>query len=93
MPFFASSPDDPDIRTSPLSFAKLMAVERLNISDDCAGAAANGTEKVEVFRALELASPPGRTNMAFGGHVYAQSAYAASKTVEKGYVIHVSLPN
>jgi len=26
---------------------------------------------------------------AFGGHVYAQAAYAASKTVEKEFVVHV----
>jgi acyl-CoA thioesterase len=27
---------------------------------------------------------------AFGGHVYAQAAYATSKTVDPGFVIHVS---
>jgi acyl-CoA thioesterase len=26
---------------------------------------------------------------AFGGHVFAQSAYAASKTIDKGFIIHV----
>ena len=26
---------------------------------------------------------------AFGGHVFAQAAYAASKTIDKGFIIHV----
>jgi acyl-CoA thioesterase len=30
---------------------------------------------------------------AFGGHVFAQSAYAASKTIDKGFIIHVWHPN
>jgi hypothetical protein len=42
---------------------------------------------------FESASPaysPGGFTRAFGGHVYAQSAYAAGKTVKEGMVIHVS---
>ncbi|EAW07637.1 acyl-CoA thioesterase [Aspergillus clavatus NRRL 1] len=69
---------------SPAAFAELMALKRLEGS--------NGTptepEKVERFQSLAAPFPPGEGTRAFGGHVYAQSAYAASKTVEQGFVIH-----
>lgn len=42
--------------------------------------------------AYESASPaysPGGFTRAFGGHAYAQSAYAAAHTVKKGFVLHV----
>ena len=42
-----------------------------------------------VFESLSPAWPPAPFKRAFGGHVYAQAVYAASKTVEKGLVVHV----
>nr|XP_001392555.2 acyl-CoA thioesterase [Aspergillus niger CBS 513.88] len=42
----------------------------------------------ELMALRRLPNPPSSRTRAFGGHVYAQSAYAASQTVEKGFVIH-----
>jgi hypothetical protein len=51
------------------------------------------------FRSLKGApfGPPFMKNgemraRAFGGHVYAQAAYAASKTVADGFFVHVCKP-
>jgi hypothetical protein len=41
------------------------------------------------FESMAPAYSPGGFNRAFGGHVFAQSGYAASKTVREGFVIHV----
>lgn len=41
------------------------------------------------FESLTPAWPPAPHKRAFGGHVYAQAMYAASKTVENGLVVHV----
>lgn len=82
---------DPRELHSPQPFIELMALERLD--DDHKGlhiSTSDEQEKVEVFRSLATPFPPGESFMAFGGHTYAQSAYAASKTVEKGFVINVS---
>lgn len=79
---------DPNEMPSPLSFVELMALERLD--DTKSHANPNEPEKVERFRSLSAPYPPGESDRAFGGHAYAQSAYAASKTVEKGFVIYVS---
>lgn len=70
------------------SFVELMALERLQATEAC-HASTNEPEKIERFRSLATPYPPGHGNRSFGGHVYAQSAYAASKTVEKGFVVHV----
>jgi acyl-CoA thioesterase len=43
-------------------------------------------------KTYESASPaysPGGFTRAFGGHAYAQAAYAAAHTVKKGFVLHV----
>lgn len=80
---------DPDDLTSPLEFVKLMALERLD-NTEVSHAGAVEPEKVERFRSLSAPFPPGEGTRSFGGHVYAQSAYAASKTVGKGFVVHVS---
>ena len=81
-----------DEPASPHSFVELMALERLETtyisSEDSAG-----PDKIERFRSLAAPFPPGEGSRSFGGHVYAQSAYAASKTVERGLVIHVSSYN
>lgn len=84
---------DPDELTSPPSFVKLMALERLEETEK-PHAHSTEPEKIERFRSLAVPFPPGEGSRSFGGHVYAQSAYAASKTVGKGFVVHVSyLPN
>ncbi|KAJ5097290.1 hypothetical protein N7456_008011 [Penicillium angulare] len=72
--------------TSPLSFVGLMALERLD--DTKINESSSDPEKIELFRSLAAPYPPAEGNRAFGGHVYAQSAYAASKTVQKGFVIY-----
>ncbi|KAJ6109437.1 hypothetical protein N7486_001672 [Penicillium sp. IBT 16267x] len=78
--------NDPNEMPSPLSFVELMALERLD--DTKSHTNPNEPEKVELFRSLSAPYPPGEGDRAFGGHAYAQSAYAASKTVEKGFVIY-----
>jgi hypothetical protein len=84
------SDQNPDELTSPSSFAQLMALERLE-DTEVSHASTLGPEKVEIFRSLAAPYPPGAGTRSFGGHVYAQSAYAASKTVGKGFVVHVSI--
>ncbi|RAK97161.1 acyl-CoA thioesterase [Aspergillus ibericus CBS 121593] len=74
--------DEPN--QSPTSFAELMALRRLPNPSSSSGQ----TEQIERFESLATPYPPGEGTRSFGGHVYAQSAYAASKTVEKGFVIH-----
>ncbi|KAJ5728962.1 uncharacterized protein N7483_003470 [Penicillium malachiteum] len=74
------------MRESPSSFAALMALQRLD--DTEVNKSSSDPERIEQFQSLAAPYPPGLGNRAFGGHVYAQSAYAASKTVEKGFVIH-----
>ena len=41
------------------------------------------------FESAAPAYSPGGFTRAYGGHVFAQSAYAASKTVREKFVIHV----
>ncbi|KIX08235.1 acyl-CoA thioesterase II [Rhinocladiella mackenziei CBS 650.93] len=57
----------------PLSFRHLMALKQ--IGDN-------------TFESLTPAWPPAPHIRAFGGHVYAQAMYAASKTVDQGFVVH-----
>lgn len=83
------SPDG-DEPTSPQSFVELMALEQLE-TVSISHPDTQELEKIERFRSLATPYPPGQGTRAFGGHVYAQSAYAASKTVGAGFVIHVSL--
>lgn len=68
-------------RTAPITWAKQMSLEKVN-----------GT----TFKSLigtPYASFVNRNGeprpRAYGGHVYAQAAYAASKTVPAGFIIHV----
>lgn len=74
--------------TSLVSFVELMALERLE-DRELSDASTSEPEKMERFRSLAAPFPPGEGTRSFGGHVYAQSAYAASKTVGKGFVVHV----
>ncbi|RAL07647.1 acyl-CoA thioesterase [Aspergillus homomorphus CBS 101889] len=69
---------------SPSSFAELMSLRRL----DSPPKTEASPEHIERFQSLAPPYPPGETDRAFGGHVYAQSAYAAAQTVEKGFIIH-----
>lgn len=52
-------------------------------------------EKIEAgtYRSKELAFAPAGGNRTYGGHVYMQSCYAASQTVGKDFVLHVSTAN
>ncbi|PKY08774.1 acyl-CoA thioesterase [Aspergillus campestris IBT 28561] len=69
---------------SPSSFANLMALKPLGNAE----VPPSQPERVELFQSLAVPFTPGSRGVAFGGHVYAQSAYAASKTVKAGFVIH-----
>ncbi|KAH8426097.1 acyl-CoA thioesterase [Aspergillus melleus] len=75
--------DEPKLRTS-RDFAGLMALRQLDSPEPTA----EHPEKVERFQSLSIPYPPGERDSAFGGHVFAQSAFAASKTVDKGFLIH-----
>jgi acyl-CoA thioesterase len=76
--------DDWEVLPTPRSFVELMALERLE------EISSSEPERIERFRSLASPFPPGEGTRSFGGHVYAQSAFAASKTVGKGFVVHVS---
>ena len=67
-----------------------MALERLPDAESVIPGTTE-PEKIERFRSLASPFPPGEGTRSFGGHVYAQSAYAASKTVAKGFRVHVRL--
>ncbi|KAJ5163799.1 uncharacterized protein N7500_005629 [Penicillium coprophilum] len=81
------APDNDGELMSPHSFVELMALQRL---EDTSISHPDTTEpeKIERFRSLATPYNPGQGTRSFGGHVYAQSAYAASKTVGQGFVIH-----
>ncbi|KAJ5835215.1 hypothetical protein N7447_001241 [Penicillium robsamsonii] len=81
------APDNDGELMSPHSFIELMALQRL---EDTLISHPDTTEpeKIERFRSLATPYNPGQGTRSFGGHVYAQSAYAASKTVGQGLIIH-----
>jgi hypothetical protein len=86
--------DDPDFDprelSSPLPFSELMVLDPLDDNGQQRSIIGE-PERVYRFRSRSTPFPPGEGAMAFGGHVYGQSAYAASKTVNRGFVLHVSL--
>ena len=43
----------------------------------------------KTFRSTASPFTAGSTGRAYGGHVYAQAAWAAAQTVTKGFIIHV----
>lgn len=46
------------------------------------------------FRSIVKAySPTGGENGTYGGHVFAQAAWAAAQTVDEGFLIHVGTPH
>lgn len=60
-----------------VTFAELMSLEKIDS---------------RTFRSrVKAYAPTGGENGAYGGHVYAQSAWAAAQTVPEGMIIHVSL--
>jgi len=61
---------------SPTSFVDLMALEKVG-------------KDAEKYISRVPAYNPGN-GTAFGGHVYAQAAWAASLSVDEGMLIHVS---
>ena len=63
---------------TPISWKKLMALRE--------------TGK-DTFESLTPAWPPAPFKRTFGGHVYAQAVYAASKTISPGFFVHVSHPS
>ena len=63
------------------SFADLMALETVKSLD---------SSKWAQYRSLAAAYSPGSTGSAYGGHPFAQAAWAAAQTVESGFVLHVS---
>lgn len=71
----------------PVSFAELMALERID---------ANTFKSLHPAYQLRLTPIPGGPIgasvpqvRAYGGHVYAQAMLAASRTVKEGFVVHV----
>jgi acyl-CoA thioesterase len=47
-----------------------------------------------LFRSkVKAYSPTGGENGTYGGHVFAQAAWAAARTVAEGLLIHVRLPD
>lgn len=59
-----------------LPFDKVIELERIDDS---------------TFRSIIKAyAPTGEKSGAYGGHVFAQAAWAAAQTVQEGYLIHVS---
>lgn len=62
-----------------ISFVELMSLEK-----DKSG------NRSETYISLVPSTGPG-SGTAYGGHVFAQAVWAASQTVNKGMVVHVSL--
>ena len=62
-----------DLRRHPTSFARMIAIKSLDS---------------DIFQSLSSGYPPTAASRTYGGHVYAQAAWAASHTVDKGMFIH-----
>ena len=63
-----------------LSFTELMALEAVKTP--------KSSERV-LYRSLTPAYSPGNTGSAYGGHPFAQAAWAAAQTVDDGFIVHV----
>jgi acyl-CoA thioesterase len=50
-----------------------------------------GLERIDdtTFKSTFPACSPGNSTRAYGGHFFAQSAWAAAQVVKKGFLIHV----
>jgi hypothetical protein len=60
-----------------IPFAELMRLEKIDEN---------------TFRSTVSAyAPTGGENGAYGGHVYAQSVWAAAQTVKEGFIVHVCI--
>ena len=64
-------------------FAELMALEAIKTP--------NFPEGVR-YRSLSPAYSPGNTGSSYGGHQFAQAAWAAAQTVDDGFILHVGEP-
>ncbi|KZF26731.1 Thioesterase/thiol ester dehydrase-isomerase [Xylona heveae TC161] len=64
-----------DLYANRVAFAQLMALEQIPGQSDS-------------YRNVSKPHSPGGFTTAFGGHVYAQAVYAASKTIKEGYFVH-----
>jgi hypothetical protein len=71
-------------------FAELMALRRAD--GGAPPAAGGGAAAPRAFLSRRPAYSPGGFTRAFGGHVYAQAALAAARTVRPGFVLHVRVP-
>jgi acyl-CoA thioesterase len=59
-----------------LPFDKVLELDKINDS---------------TYRSIvKVYSPTGAENGTYGGHVFAQAAWAAAQTVDEGFVIHVT---
>jgi hypothetical protein len=68
----------------PITWAKQMSLEKVN---DTTFKSLSGTPFASFVNRNGEQRP-----RAYGGHSYAQAAYAASKTVPEGFIIHVQEP-
>lgn len=68
-----------------------MALQEMSTEEAPTDGSTAPTEKVVRFCSLSKPFEPAAAGRAFGGHVYAQAAYAASKTVGKGFCLHVCM--
>ncbi|KAI5304217.1 hypothetical protein KEM56_006728 [Ascosphaera pollenicola] len=66
------------------AFVQLLSLEKTGQT----GSSTDQSGKTEYFRARRAPFKPLYYPAAFGGHVYAQSAWAASLTVDEGFVLH-----
>jgi len=73
----------PDPR-KPITWAQQMKLEKIN---DTTFRSLSGTPYASFVNRNGEERP-----RAYGGHVYAQAAYAASKTIPDGFIIHVGIP-
>ena len=64
------------------SFVELMALETIKPS---------ALSRRSHYRSPAPAYSPGGTGSAYGGHPFAQAAWAAAQTVEVGFILHVSV--
>lgn len=70
------------------AFVQLLSLEKTGETDS--NDRSGRQPKETYFRARRIPFTPSYYPAAFGGHVYAQSGWAASLTVRDGFVLHVS---
>ncbi|KAI5281533.1 hypothetical protein KEM54_003212, partial [Ascosphaera aggregata] len=83
-PSSSSSSSPSASRYSQSAFVKLIALDKVTTPTSSSGY----HPKIEIFRSRRPLFTPSYYPAAFGGHVYAQSAWAAAQTVSQGFVLH-----